>query len=190
MTTQYLSKKNIIAMHHELIERFGGIHGIRDEALLEPAIGRYQSGYYVDCMEEAAALMESLGGNHPFLDGNKRIAVTASFIFLQMNGYDIFLDDEEAFVFITTLFESHEFSFARLEPWIRKNVKLLSADDTANESIDNKKYPEIENLMQTLKKLPAVIKEKTFLLLHRTNDESLFKIVEKSDDLILVADFT
>jgi death-on-curing protein len=56
MITKYLSKENIIAIHHELIERFGGIHGIRDEALLESAIGRYRSGYYADHIEEAAAL--------------------------------------------------------------------------------------------------------------------------------------
>ena len=82
MTTKHLSKKNIIAMHQELIERFGGIYGIRDDALFESAVGRYQSGYYAGHAEEAAALMESLGGNHPFLDGNKRIAVTGAYALL------------------------------------------------------------------------------------------------------------
>jgi len=123
MTTKYLNKDHIIAIHHELIERFGGLHGIRDESLLESAIGRYQSGYYADCVEEAAALMESLGGNHPFIDGNKRIAVTAPFVFLKLNGYEIFLGEEAAFVVIMALFEAHEFTFTSLEPWIRQNVQ-------------------------------------------------------------------
>lgn len=124
MTTKYLSKENIIAIHHELIERFGGIHGIRDETLLESAIGRYKSGYYADCIEEAAALMESLGGNHPFLDGNKRMAVAAAFVSLMLNDYELALDDVAAYEFINQLFESREFVYARIESWIRDNVKL------------------------------------------------------------------
>ncbi|HJQ25969.1 MAG TPA: type II toxin-antitoxin system death-on-curing family toxin [Blastocatellia bacterium] len=110
MTAKYLTKEHIVAIHHELIERFGGIHGIRDEALLESAIGRYQSGYYADRIEEAAALMESLGGNHPFIDGNKRIAVTAAFVFLAVNGYDVIVDEDAAFEFIDGLFNNLEFS--------------------------------------------------------------------------------
>jgi death-on-curing protein len=124
MSIKYLNKHHIIAIHKELIDRFGGLHGIRDEVLLESAIGRYQSGYYGDSIEEAAALMESLGGNHPFIDGNKRIAITAPFAFLMMNGYEPLLDEEEAFDFIVGLFQTHEFSFAKLEPWIRRNVAL------------------------------------------------------------------
>ena len=111
MTTKYLTKEHIIEIHRELIERFGGHHGIRDEALLESAIGRYQSGYYADCIEEAA-LMKSLGGNHPFIDGNKRIAVTAPFVFLALNGYKILLDDQLAFSLIIGLLEENQFSFA------------------------------------------------------------------------------
>ena len=122
MTTKYLTKDQIIAIHHELIERFGGHHGLREEALLESAIGRYQSGYYADCIEEAAALMESLGGNHPLVDGNKRIAVTAPFVFLALNGYKILLDDQLAFIIIIGLLEENKFSFTSLEPWIRRSV--------------------------------------------------------------------
>ncbi|MFL6276988.1 MAG: type II toxin-antitoxin system death-on-curing family toxin [Blastocatellia bacterium] len=125
MSTTYLTKAHLIAIHHELIERFGGLHGIRDEVLLESAIGRYQSGYYADRVEEAAALMESLGGNHPFIDGNKRIAVTAAFVFLAVNGYDVSVEEDAAFEFIDELFNAHEFSFARLESWLRKHARPL-----------------------------------------------------------------
>jgi death on curing protein len=124
MTTKYLNKENIIAIHKALIDEFGGPHGIRDESLLESALGRYQSGYYADVVEEAAALMESLGGNHPFIDGNKRIAVTAPLVFLMLNGCQIQIDDEEAFEFISSLFNAHEFSFLKLEPWIRSLTTL------------------------------------------------------------------
>lgn len=122
MTTRYLNKENILAIHRELINEFGGMQGIRDEALLASAVGRYQSGYDADEIAEAAALMESLGGNHPFLDGNKRVAVTAPFIFLRLNGYDVSLDDEQAYDFVIGLVESGKFSKANLEPWIRAKV--------------------------------------------------------------------
>jgi death-on-curing protein len=123
MNVKYPTKKQIIKIHEELIKRFGGRPGLRDEALLQSAIGRYQSGYYDDPVEEAAALMESLGGNHPFLDGNKRIAVTAPFAFLMINGYEALLDEDRAYDFFIRLLESGQFSFSNLEPWIRENVK-------------------------------------------------------------------
>jgi len=61
-----------------LIGRFGGALGIRDRGALESALTRPQSGYYADLIQEAAALWESLSQNHPFLDGNKRVAVTTA----------------------------------------------------------------------------------------------------------------
>ena len=122
MPSRYLDSQQIKRIHHELIERFGGSHGIRDESLLESAVGRYQQGYYNDEIEEAAALMESLGGNHAFIDGNKRIAVTATFTFLMVNGYDVNLDDKQAYDFIMSLLETNSFKFEKLEPWIRANV--------------------------------------------------------------------
>jgi death on curing protein len=123
MTTRYLNQKHIIAIHKELIDRFGGLEGLRDESLLESAIGRYRSGYYADALEEAAALMESLGVNHPFLDGNKRIAVTAPFVFLMMNGYAVKLDEAKAFQFIIQSLEQSGFIKVHLEKWIRDNAK-------------------------------------------------------------------
>ncbi len=131
MTTRYLTKEHIIRIHEELIHRHGGLRGIMDERLIESALGRLQSGYYTDLIEEAAALMESLGSNHPFFDGNKRVAVTSSFTFLMLNGYDVSLDEDEAFTFITGLLEAGRFSFANIEPWIRRNV---AAPDQASKN--------------------------------------------------------
>ncbi len=125
MTTRYLNNEHIIAIHKELIEQFGGLYGIRDKSLLESAVGRYQSGYYSEVIEEAAALMESLGKNHPFLDGNKRIAVTAPVVFLMANGYSVKLDEDEAFEFIIRALENGDFTKSHLEDWIRNNAKLI-----------------------------------------------------------------
>jgi death on curing protein len=71
----YLTVGEVLHIHWELIDSYGGIHGLRDQKLLESTIFRPQIGYYHTIAEEAAALMESLANNHPFLDGNKRIAL-------------------------------------------------------------------------------------------------------------------
>ena len=62
----------VIEINAEVVRKFGGIHGLRDSGALHSALGRLESGYYADAIEEAAALFESLSQNHPFLDGNKR----------------------------------------------------------------------------------------------------------------------
>jgi death on curing protein len=119
MTRIYLNREQIILLHQKLIDDFGGMPRLRDAALLDSAIGRYRSGYYQDQIEEAAALMESLLINHPFLDGNKRIAVSAAFVSLMVHGYVIQLNEPEAFEFIITSIETNSVSKEKLEAWIR-----------------------------------------------------------------------
>lgn len=69
------------------IDIYGGSDGVRDLGAIEAALFRPQSGYYQDIIEEAAALMESLLINHPFVDGNKRTAFAICHVFLDINGY-------------------------------------------------------------------------------------------------------
>ena|ERR1700676_5152601 len=61
----YLTVAEVEQMHRELIDEFGGLHGLRDRGALEAAVFRPQNGYYNSLAEEAAALMESLANNHP-----------------------------------------------------------------------------------------------------------------------------
>jgi len=112
-------------MQHRLIELFGGLHGVRDKGAVEAAVFRPQTGYYNSVEEEAAALMESLGNNHGFLDGNKRIAFTAADVFLRRNGFFIEVTSQEGFDFIYGSMDRGEFRFARIVEWIRKRVKPL-----------------------------------------------------------------
>lgn len=74
----YLTLAEVLAIHDDQIERYGGSAGVRDCGLLEAALFRPQTGYYADLIEEAAALWESLAQNHPFIDGNKRTAFAVS----------------------------------------------------------------------------------------------------------------
>jgi death on curing protein len=96
----YLTIAEVLAIHKRQIDDYGGIEGIRDGGLLDSAIFRPQTGYYETVTEEAAALMESLVNNHPFLDGNKRIPFAAAHTFLLLDGFDLAIDSSSAFEFV------------------------------------------------------------------------------------------
>ena len=85
MTFVYLGVEDVLAFHQDQLERFGGAKGVRDMGQLQSALFRPQTGYYQDLIEEAAALWESMMQNHPFVDGNKRIAAACFLKFLQQN---------------------------------------------------------------------------------------------------------
>ena len=94
MSRDYLTVADILGMHAILVERYGGMPGVRDMGGLESAVYRPQSGYYTDAVEEACALLESLLINHPFIDGNKRTAFAACSVFLQINGHGMRADSD------------------------------------------------------------------------------------------------
>ena len=123
--SDYLTVAEVYRMQHRLIEMFGGLQGVRDKGAVEAAVFRPQIGYYNSIEEEAAALMESLGNNHGFLDGNKRIAFTAADVFLRRNGSYLEVAALDAFAFITGSMERHEFRFGQIVAWIRGHVKPL-----------------------------------------------------------------
>ena len=114
----------VLEAHRRLIERFGGSPGVRDAGALESALARPQSGYYTDLIEQAAALWESLSQNHPFIDSNKRVAVTVTAAFLRLNGYARRFDDRAAYDFLTRLYESGKFERLELAAWLREHATL------------------------------------------------------------------
>jgi death-on-curing protein len=120
--TDYPTVAEVLAMHADLIERYGGTHGVRDQGLLEAALYRPQTGYYADLIEEAAALWESLSQNHPFIDGNKRTAFAATYTFLSINRLRLTANAEETPAFLVALYEANQLSFDNLEPWLRSHV--------------------------------------------------------------------
>jgi death on curing protein len=119
--TDYLTPIEVLAIHADLIERYGGSSGVRDRGLLEAALYRPQTGYYADIVEEAAALWESLAQNHPFIDGNKRIAFAAMYTFLTMNGLRLTANADKTYRFISALYDEQDFSFNRLATWLREH---------------------------------------------------------------------
>jgi death-on-curing protein len=120
--TDFLTMAEVLAIHADQIERYGGAHGVRDPGLLEAALYRPQTGYYADLIEEAAALWESLAQNHAFIDGNKRAAFACTYTFLAINGARLKADAEETYAFIAALYQTNQFTFDKLVPWLRNKV--------------------------------------------------------------------
>ncbi|MCG2786444.1 MAG: type II toxin-antitoxin system death-on-curing family toxin [Anaerolineae bacterium] len=106
---KYLTPEQVLFIHARLVTETGGAHGVRDLGLLLSALARPQTTFdgqdlYPDLFHKAGALMESLLQNHPFVDGNKRTAITATGMFLRLNGY----------ILTTSNPELEQFTFAAL----------------------------------------------------------------------------
>jgi len=122
---QFLTHDELLEIHEKLIERFGGPSGIRDHGLLESALFRPRTGYYEDLAEMGTALFESLIINHPFVDGNKRVAFFATDVFFRLNGYKLEVVAAEAYPFLIGLLEKGECNFENLLHWIRHSIIRL-----------------------------------------------------------------
>jgi len=122
----YLTVAEVVAIHHYQIEEYGGESGLLNQGALESAVFRPQTGYYNDLSEEAAALLESLVNNHPFVDGNKRVGFAAAHTFLLMNGFDLDVSSEAAFEFLIRAIADGKFRFALLREWIAAHMVPLS----------------------------------------------------------------
>ncbi len=111
-------------MHAALIKRYGGSAGLRDAGALEAALFRPQSGYYDDMIWEAASLFESLAMNHPFVDGNKRIAFAAVDVFLRVNGRRLRATPAAVLKWMIGHLDAGTFNIANIEPWLRKHAPM------------------------------------------------------------------
>lgn len=121
--TEYVKTADALFFHKQLIQRYGGASGIRDAGALESALHRPQTGYYDTLVHEAAALLESLVQNHPFVDGNKRVAFAVADVFLRINGHAIAADSKSIYDFIVKLFEERTFDMEHLMPWLQEVVR-------------------------------------------------------------------
>lgn len=125
---RFLSLDEAIAIHERVIEKFGGIPGLRDMGLLESALFRPQTGYYTDLAQMSAALFESLISNHAFVDGNKRAAFFFCDVFLRLNGWKLAVEPDAAHTFIVGSLEDNACDFEHLLPWIRQYAIRISQE--------------------------------------------------------------
>jgi death on curing protein len=121
--TEYIATADALFFHRQLIEQYGGAAGVRDVGALESALHRPQTGYYDSIIHEAAALLESLIQNHPFVDGNKRVAFAVTDVFLRINGYRITAHSDSIHAFMMQLFEQHTFDMEHVVPWLQTIVE-------------------------------------------------------------------
>jgi death-on-curing protein len=121
----YLTVAEVVAIHHHQIEEYGGEHGLLNQGALESAVFRPQTGYYNDLSEEAAALLESLVNNHPFVDVNDRVGFAAAHTFLLMNGFDLNVSSKAGSDFIIKTIADGKFRFALVRDWIAGHIVPL-----------------------------------------------------------------
>ena len=117
----------VILIQDILIEKFGGKRGIRDRGLLESAINRpFQTfdskDLYQNPVQKAAALIESIVKNHPFVDGNKRIGYVLIRLMLLDYGLDIISTQDKKYDFVIDI-ASGRLDFDQICDWISKNSK-------------------------------------------------------------------
>ena len=117
--TDYLTVAEALAIHQIIIRKFGGSDGVRDMGALESALIRPQTGYYDDIIFQAAALLESLAINHPFLDGDKRVAFAVVDAFLRINGFALKDASNSIHTKMMEMFDTGTFTLGHLEPWLR-----------------------------------------------------------------------
>ena len=114
------------AIQFDQIQSHGGLAGLRDEGALESALARprnrFAYGRKPDLATLAAAYAFGLARDHPFQDGNKRIAFVTAVVFLGLNGYDLEVSDEDVVANIVAL-AAGRLSEAKLAAWIRRNMR-------------------------------------------------------------------
>jgi death on curing protein len=115
----------VVAVQEQLLAMFGGAAGIRDAALLESALARPENRFAyerpgVTLFDLAAAYAFGLAKNHPFVDGNKRIAFTTAVVFLELNGYRFEAGEAEA-VIRTLALAAGEFEEREYAQWLKAN---------------------------------------------------------------------
>ncbi len=122
----WLNEKSVLALYEQLIERFGGSRGLRDRGLMSSALDSPKNHFHYgtsDIFLLAAHYAQAFSRNHPFIDGNKRIALTCAGVFLKWNGCRVKLPEDEA-VNMTVKLATKEVTEHEYADWLRKNSKL------------------------------------------------------------------
>ena len=114
-----------LELHGQLILRFGGAAGVRDMGLLQSALLRPQTGYYDTLSMQAAALLQSLGQNHCFVDGNKRVAFACTAIFLRMNGYRLSVEPAAGESFLIDQVIQKKIAIEDIASWLESGMRKV-----------------------------------------------------------------
>lgn len=123
--TKFLTIAQVLAIHEIVVNRYGGSPGIRDLGSLKASVERAKTTYskrdlYPTIFEKAAAIMQSIIKNHPFVDGNKRTALTSAGIFLELNGWKMKNTHQEEMKF-TLKIDKENLPVKQIAKWLKEN---------------------------------------------------------------------
>ncbi|MEI7845818.1 MAG: type II toxin-antitoxin system death-on-curing family toxin [Chloroflexota bacterium] len=126
---KYLSPQQVLFIHARLITETGGASGLLDLALIESAVACPRASYageelYPGVFEKAAALLDSLVNNHPFVDGNKRAGITSAAMFLRINAVRLACSQEELEVFTMQVATTHP-PIEMLANWMKEHSQSI-----------------------------------------------------------------
>ena len=132
MPIEFPTEEQITNLNSGLVSRSGENHGLINRAGLLSALGRPLHGsgghyFYKSIHEMAAALLESLANNHPFVAGNKRTAMMAMEVFLHRNGHVLIATDDEKYVFIVEVV-THGLDFAETVQWLQHHCHCIEPE--------------------------------------------------------------
>ena len=125
--TLYVTLEETLLLHQRLLERFGGLPGVRDLGLLQSALARPQTGYYGTLSLQAAALLQSLALNHSFIDGNKRVAFATTAIFLLMNGQRLKVDADNGESFLIDKVIQEKVDLDVIAAWLETHCRGITS---------------------------------------------------------------
>ena len=129
MAIKFVPEALVPEMHRSLIERYGGMHGVRDRGLLASALAQPKmtvGGKFVHrtMFDKASAYGYHLCANHPFVDGNKRIAFGVMYVFLERNGYELSATEQDAYQTMIALAKG-SMKKPALAAWLRSVSKRV-----------------------------------------------------------------
>ena len=129
MTVEYLSIGQLLALHAQQLRRYGGGRGVRDRGALASALARPAATFggedlYPDIADKAAAVMHSLALNHPFVDGNKRVAAFGAIVFAESNAHE-FLATPDELVETTLAVAEGKMAIEALAIWFRQRLRSV-----------------------------------------------------------------
>ena len=124
---QYLSVEEILRLHFQVIEDFGGSHGVRDEGrlaslVMAPAQEVFGAEQYPGIYQKAAVYLRNLIGDHPFVDGNKRAGVTVAGVFLLRSGYNLTASTKELEDF-AVLVATGKLEVPAIADWLKRHAR-------------------------------------------------------------------
>lgn len=127
-TFKYLTVTQVLAIHDQMVKRFGGSFGVRDLGLVESAIARPEASFdgndlYETVFDKAAAVLQSLLKNHPFIDGNKRTALTSAGIFLKTNGVRLINNHKEEVEFAVKV-DNGNLTIELISQWLKDHSEV------------------------------------------------------------------